>query len=164
MKVLIGGGTGFLGRHLHKALLNRGHTVEIISRTKPKTGRYTWSQLEDEGSLPDCDALVNLSGEYILSTFRRWNKAYKRDVYESRVKLNELLVKLMVTGKWTLFSVDFSRFSSFQTRKGPRNLFEPKERYRERKRLFSLLWPMFHLYDKNRGIYFRDFYFKKSNR
>ncbi|XP_057299742.1 epimerase family protein SDR39U1-like [Hydractinia symbiolongicarpus] len=98
MKVLIGGGTGFLGRNLHKALLNRGHTVEIISRTKPKTGRYTWSQLEDEGSLPDCDALVNLSGEYILNTFRRWNEAYKRDVYESRVKLNELLVKLMVTG------------------------------------------------------------------
>ena len=36
MKVLIGGGTGFVGRHLEKALRQRGHTVQLISRSKGK--------------------------------------------------------------------------------------------------------------------------------
>ena len=47
MKVLIGGGTGFIGRNLKKALINRGHTVIIISRT-PANNRITWKDLERE--------------------------------------------------------------------------------------------------------------------
>lgn len=94
MRVLIGGGSGFVGRHLQKALTNRGHTVQIISRTKGAQ-RVTWSELEDEKKLPECDALVNLSGEYILNPFRIWNESYKNDVYNSRIGTNRLLVQLM---------------------------------------------------------------------
>ena len=30
MKVLIGGGSGFIGQHLKRALLSHGHSVEVI--------------------------------------------------------------------------------------------------------------------------------------
>ena len=98
MKVLIGGGTGFIGRNLKKALINRGHTVIIISRT-PANNRITWKDLEREDKLPDCDAVVNLSGEYILNFFRRWNDSYRQDIYSSRIETNNLLVKLMTKGE-----------------------------------------------------------------
>lgn len=101
MRILLGGGTGFLGRHLEKQLLNRGHTIQLISRT-PGNNRITWDELESEASstngLPECDAVVNLSGENILNPFRRWNASYKNDIYNSRIGTNELLVKLMSEG------------------------------------------------------------------
>ena len=97
MKVLIGGGTGFIGRNLHKILKSRGHTVTLISRN-PGRDRVTWKELENENSLPECDAVVNLSGEYILSPLRRWNESYKKDIYDSRIKTNNAIVKLMIEG------------------------------------------------------------------
>ena len=97
MKVLIGGGSGFIGQHLKRALLSHGHSVEVISRTAGP-GRITWDKLRQEGTLPECDSLVNLSGEYVLSLVRRWNDAYKKDVWNSRVETNKLLVELMTNG------------------------------------------------------------------
>ena len=98
MRVLIGGGTGFIGRHLEKALRQRGHTVQLISRTNGPE-RVTWKEIETEQKLPECDALVNLSGEYILNPFRLWNASYKKDVYESRIGTNRLLVNVMSNSK-----------------------------------------------------------------
>ena len=97
MKVLIGGGSGFIGQHLKRALLSHGHSVEVISRTAGP-GRITWDKLRQEGTLPECDSLVNLSGEYVLSLVRRWNDTYKKDVWNSRVETNKLLVELMTNG------------------------------------------------------------------
>ena len=98
MKILIGGGSGFIGRNLHKALLQRGHTALIISRT-PGKDKITWRELESEKSLPEkTDGVVNLCGEYILNTFRRLNDAYKKDVYESRIGTNKIIVKLISEG------------------------------------------------------------------
>ncbi|XP_002158570.2 epimerase family protein SDR39U1 [Hydra vulgaris] len=94
MKVLLGGGTGFIGRYLSKALIDRGHSVVVISRT-PRLKAVTWQQLDSQQSLPDCDAVVNLSGENILNFMRRWNDKYKQDVYESRIGKNKLLVNLI---------------------------------------------------------------------
>jgi len=94
MKVLIGGGTGFVGRHLEKALRQRGHTVQLISRSKG-ADRVSWSELKEEQKLPECDALVNLSGEYILNPFRLWNASYKKDIYDSRIGTNQLLTDLV---------------------------------------------------------------------
>ena len=38
MKILVAGGTGFLGRHIARALLDGGHEVVILSRTPDKIG------------------------------------------------------------------------------------------------------------------------------
>lgn len=109
MRIFVGGGTGFIGRHLEKELLRRGHTVQIISRT-PGKNRITWDELEKEASattndvLADCDALVNLSGEYILNPLRLWNESYKNDIFNSRIGTNQLLVKIMSKGQLIKFS------------------------------------------------------------
>ena len=99
MRVLIGGGSGFIGSHLEKALRQRGHTVQLISRTKGPQ-RVTWDEIRTEQKLPECDALVNLSGEYILNPFRLWNASYKKDVYDSRICTNQLLVDVMSKSKF----------------------------------------------------------------
>ena len=106
MKILLGGGTGFIGKYLSKALVDRGHSVVIISRT-PKLKALTWKQLETQRSLPDCDAVVNLSGENILNFMRRWNDEYKQDLYESRIGKNQLLVNLMSQGEFKNYFTNY---------------------------------------------------------
>lgn len=89
MRVLIGGGSGFVGRELTKLLKVKGHEVTIISR-QPGPGRITWTDLESAG-LPVCDAVVNLAGENILNPLRRWSESYRADVFNSRLKTTRSL-------------------------------------------------------------------------
>lgn len=65
MKVLIGGGTGFIGSALARQLKNKGHEVVVISRTQG-AGKTSWDQIKREG-LPPCDAVVNLAGKNIMA-------------------------------------------------------------------------------------------------
>jgi uncharacterized protein len=91
LHVVIGGGSGFIGSALAKALRGRGDKVTVISRT-PGPDRITWDALADKG-LPGCDAVVNLAGQHILSLSRRWNDAYRDEVLSSRIKTTKTLVK-----------------------------------------------------------------------
>jgi len=92
MKVLITGGTGFLGTALTNSLLADGHQVWILGRNPQRTrvpagvqvaawdGRTAtgWGGLVDE-----MDAIVNLAGKS-LSTWP-WTGANKREFWDSRV-------------------------------------------------------------------------------
>jgi len=88
--VLIGGGSGFIGSALTRALVARGDQVTIISRTAGP-GRITWEELRERG-LPSCDAVVNLAGQHILDPRRRWNIEYRNEVIKSRVETTQQLV------------------------------------------------------------------------
>ena len=72
-KVLIAGGTGFIGYHLSKEFLKRDYEVTSISLTKPKRKRYLkninylYCDLSDYNSLKktlvgDFDYVINLAG------------------------------------------------------------------------------------------------------
>jgi len=89
--ILIGGGSGFIGRGLTDALRARGDQVTWISRT-PGPERITWDDLAADG-LPACDAVVNLAGQHILDVRRRWTAAYRDEVIKSRVETTETLVR-----------------------------------------------------------------------
>lgn len=91
MKVLIAGGTGFLGRHLIKSLTADSHQVWALSRDPNKkiTGAQivpwdgqsvdSWWQLVEE-----MDAVVNLTGLSLHSW--PWTKRKKQRFHDSRVK------------------------------------------------------------------------------
>lgn len=91
MRVLVGGGTGFVGGALTQLLRSRGHEVTHVSR-RPGPDRITWDELSRSG-LPPCDAVVNLAGENVLNPLRRWNDAFRRVVVASRVETTKALAK-----------------------------------------------------------------------
>ncbi|XP_006903317.1 PREDICTED: epimerase family protein SDR39U1 [Elephantulus edwardii] len=89
MRVLVGGGTGFIGTALVQLLKARGHEVTLVSR-KPGPDRITWEELASSG-LPPCDAAVNLAGQNILNPLRRWNEAFQKEVLDSRLETTQML-------------------------------------------------------------------------
>ncbi|MDR7149520.1 uncharacterized protein (TIGR01777 family) [Hydrogenophaga palleronii] len=93
MRVLIGGGSGFIGSALADHLRSRGDSVTIISRS-PGANRITWTELQ-RGPLPPFDAVVNLAGQHILDPRRRWTEQYKEEVIRSRVDTTKALVDVL---------------------------------------------------------------------
>lgn len=90
MKIVISGGSGFIGSRVVAALLAQGHYVSVWRRKpglekRPAVGAFYWDTLAGEPaeeSLNDFDAVVHLAGEPIA---QRWTPEVKRKVYESRV-------------------------------------------------------------------------------
>lgn len=105
MRVAIAGGTGFIGRALTKALLERNDEVYIISRqsssgrSEPSgITRFTWSELEAVPALLEgIDAIVNLTGESIN---QRWTLAAKQRVMQSRMTAAARIAMLMQSLKY----------------------------------------------------------------
>ncbi|XP_028328570.1 epimerase family protein SDR39U1-like [Gouania willdenowi] len=107
MKVLIGGGSGFVGRELIRVLRDKGHDVTVISR-KAGPGRITWGDLESQG-LPPCDGAVNLAGENLMNPLRWWNESYKKDLFCSRIDTTKALSQAIAASSspphsWVLVS------------------------------------------------------------
>ena len=94
MRVVIAGGTGFLGTALADHLAARGDHIVILTRQSPSrlpsralTTYETWTPDGQTGSwasaLDGADAVVNLSGESIAA--RRWSAAQKEKIRHSRL-------------------------------------------------------------------------------
>lgn len=90
MKVVVTGGTGFLGRAAVGALLGRGDEVSVVtrepSRAQLPTGARAvgWDSLAS--ALDRADAVVNLAGETIA---QRWTTEAKTRIVGSRAKAAE---------------------------------------------------------------------------
>jgi uncharacterized protein (TIGR01777 family) len=93
MRVLIGGGSGFIGSALAAQLRARGDEVLLVSRT-PGAGRITWHDVRAD-RIPAVDAVVNLAGQHILDPSRRWSQEYKDEVLRSRVDTTRSLVEAL---------------------------------------------------------------------
>ena len=59
MHVLVGGGTGFIGRNLVKSLKSKGCTVTIASRSTGEQ-KISWDEIEEHGVPDSVDSIVNL--------------------------------------------------------------------------------------------------------
>lgn len=90
--VLVGGGTGFVGRHLVKILQDSGSNVRVITR-KPKnnTSYISWDVIKSVGLPKETTAVINLAGRNILD-YVPWTESFKNEVYKSRIDTNRLLV------------------------------------------------------------------------
>ncbi|KAG5841688.1 hypothetical protein ANANG_G00169360 [Anguilla anguilla] len=91
MRVIIGGGSGFVGRELTRLLRKKGHEVTIVSR-QPGPDRITWDDLDADG-LPPCEGAVNLAGENLMNPLRWWNESYKKDLFSSRIDTTRTLAR-----------------------------------------------------------------------
>lgn len=94
MKVLLTGATGFIGKHLVKALLDEGHDLVVLSRHPERVAHslgiplkaYAWQPERERppaGALQGVDAVIHLAGEGVAE--KRWSKEQKRKIYDSRV-------------------------------------------------------------------------------
>lgn len=95
MKIVITGGTGFIGTALAEALVREGHSGFIISRRAGEAGPVReqageglsiigWEQLERSPQLlQNVDAVINLAGETIS---QRWTAAAKNRMRRSRLE------------------------------------------------------------------------------
>ena len=90
MRVLLTGGTGFVGGALVLALRSAGHTVTIVSRTPEDVRGEAVGWEEIGAAIASSDAVVNLAGEPIAA--RRWSTAQKRRIRDSREATTARLV------------------------------------------------------------------------
>jgi uncharacterized protein (TIGR01777 family) len=95
MRVLVTGGTGFLGRPLRRALEAGGHSVTVVSREPGRVPARSVGWGELDGIMSETDAVVNLAGASIADG--RWSDARKRAIRESRVESTRALVAAMRT-------------------------------------------------------------------
>ncbi|MCK5873655.1 MAG: TIGR01777 family oxidoreductase [Alcanivoracaceae bacterium] len=98
MKVLVTGGSGFVGRALCAHLTTRGHHLTVLSRSPAKAGKVLPASVRVVSSLDEIsdddvyDGVINLAGEGIAD--RRWSKARKQSLLDSRVGVTEALAAL----------------------------------------------------------------------
>lgn len=87
MRIVVAGGSGFLGSALTRACRNDGLQVTVLTRRARDADDVQWPAVPGGGdwttTLERADAVVNLGGEGIAD--RRWTAARKRAILDSRV-------------------------------------------------------------------------------
>jgi uncharacterized protein (TIGR01777 family) len=107
MRIVISGGTGFIGSPLAEVYAEEGHEVRVLTRGlpdgearhdpgtgKPGITRVGWRPSGDAGRLTavvdGADAVVNLAGESLGD--RRWSPQRKAQLHDSRILATRSLV------------------------------------------------------------------------
>ncbi|MGE0567894.1 MAG: TIGR01777 family oxidoreductase [Bacteroidia bacterium] len=96
-KILIAGGTGFIGKHLCNRLLKEGHDINCLTRTNREDGNikfYKWDISKGEidiKAFEGIDVIIQLTGEGIAD--KRWTDKRKKELLDSRVDSTRLLIK-----------------------------------------------------------------------
>jgi len=93
--VVVGGGSGFLGRHLTEALRARGHTTTSLTRREPTTDSESqWDPAAgrvDGQVIEDADVVVNAAGSPTIGNPH--SKRWARNLRESRVTSTRTLAE-----------------------------------------------------------------------
>ncbi|CAM4013604.1 TIGR01777 family oxidoreductase [Vibrio neonatus] len=101
MRILITGGTGFIGRSLIKQLIPHQMTIltrdcdkaaEQLKHVNPNCLQFIDS-LQSFNCLSEFDAVINLAGEPIVD--KRWSEQQKQRICDSRWGLTQQLVELI---------------------------------------------------------------------
>jgi uncharacterized protein (TIGR01777 family) len=98
VRVVLTGGTGFVGTALVRRLSSRGDDVVVLSRhAGPRTVAWTPGQRGDwERALRGTDAVINLAGAGLFD--QRWTDARMKEIRRSRIELTRTLAQAMADG------------------------------------------------------------------
>jgi uncharacterized protein (TIGR01777 family) len=100
MKIVVAGGTGFIGAPLVRELANERHRVSVLTRNPASVGNHPLVESEHwDGKtvgpwihrLDGADAVINLAGELIGG--KRWTSQQKERILSSRVDATRALVE-----------------------------------------------------------------------
>lgn len=103
MKILICGGSGFIGQNLTRYCLDQGHQVVILDRNKSRITSPQLQSFEIDLMRPELfnptwfegvEGVINLSGKDI---FTFWNEKARKAIWESRITVNKNLIDF-ITG------------------------------------------------------------------
>lgn len=94
MKILVTGGTGFIGKPLCATLLQKGHQLSVLTRDRRRAQSLLSRDIQLIESLQEIsslsfEAVINLAGAPIAE---RWTPAYKEILIKSRTDLTNQLV------------------------------------------------------------------------
>lgn len=104
MKAFVTGGTGFIGRHLVRALLARGAEVVVVSRGADDPWQDARARLVRgdptrsgpwQAAVAGCDAIFNFAGAPIVDLLHRWTERRKATIRESRIATTRCLVEAL---------------------------------------------------------------------
>jgi len=123
-RILVGGGTGFVGKEVVSLFERLDYEVLVISRKKKsfllnrkeisssnirmdlfkdaepqKLNTRSWIDIEEDGLPSGTVAVINSAGQNVLDPLRRWSPGFKQNVYNSRVNTNYLLAKTIAKSK-----------------------------------------------------------------
>jgi uncharacterized protein (TIGR01777 family) len=106
MRILITGGTGFVGRNVTRAFAQQGHQVTVLTRSikenppLPEGSSYLEGDPREKGkwqdAVPDHEAIINLAGS---SIFRIWTDKAKKSIWDSRISTTLNLVEALSGSK-----------------------------------------------------------------
>lgn len=98
-KIVVAGGSGFIGEPLVRHLLSRGDDVAVVTRNpaKVRAGRAVQWDPKAQGAwsaeVASADVVINLAGENVGAG--RWSAERKRRILDSRVDATRPLVEAM---------------------------------------------------------------------
>jgi hypothetical protein len=99
MKIVVAGGSGFIGEPLVRRLLSRGDDVAVLTRdaSRVRAGRPLQWDARSQGAWSDetatADAVINLAGENIAEG--RWTAERKRRLVDSRLDATRAIVEAL---------------------------------------------------------------------
>lgn len=102
-KILMTGGTGFIGSRLREELIQQGHYLTVVTRQKrllkgeqAKNLRFiSWSEQDLRRHMAGQDAVIHLAGEGVAG--KRWTDQVKKAIHDSRVLTTRGLVDAMAS-------------------------------------------------------------------
>lgn len=97
MKIVIVGGSGFIGSAISQAFARRGFSVVCVDMVPPKISGVdfvfadTTKNIPQDKKLKNPDGIINLAGVSIVGP---WNKTHKDAIYSSRINTTKNLATL----------------------------------------------------------------------
>ena len=107
-KILIAGGTGFVGKKLIPFLVEKGYSIHVLTR-KPSANSsknirfFQWEierQYIDKKAFEGVEILINLTGANIGE--KRWTEQRKKEIIDSRINSIDILYQYISENKFKI--------------------------------------------------------------